>query len=56
MYWGQYEHFVSEGGYNISTTDPITCTGGGRRRCPCSDFRVSETWYLLKLCIFAMLP
>ena len=27
MYWGQYDHFVGEGGYNISTTDPITCTG-----------------------------
>ena len=26
--WGQYDHFVGEGSYNISSTDPITCQSG----------------------------
>ena len=23
MYWGQYDNFVGEGWYNISSTDPV---------------------------------
>ena len=28
MYWGQNDNFIGEGGYNISSTDPITCQPG----------------------------